>query len=242
LDRGRRYLAIAGVAGFVITYAIDAQKLSLLLPVVILLVYGAIALKRNLTLLYTAALAAVVVVCSVLSSYTFITRTIIDIVVFRSIAVTGQTYSQYYDVFSARGYTWWSNVRGIGLIVPPPEVYRSDPFWPELGRIGGYEYFGGLAGGININANPFAGDGIAAAGAVGVVVIGAVMAVWLRVLDVSARRWNEAYVLMVIAPVGLVLANVHFTTALLSFGGVFWIAMFMLYKLQVVREGGSDRR
>jgi hypothetical protein len=153
---------------------------------------------------------------------------VINVLIFRAIAVPGQVFTQYYDYFSQNGFTWWSNVRGINLIVPPPEALARDPKWPAIGRIVGEEYYGHLVTGVNANANAFAGDGIAAGGLIGLFVVGLFMMIWLRVLDVVSSRWSLPLVTLVMLPVALCLSNVHLTTVILSFGGGFWLLVLFL--------------
>jgi hypothetical protein len=81
----------------------------------------------------------------------------------------------------------------------------------------------------NVNANLFSGDGVAAAGALGVLLIGLLLAIWLVLLDRSSVRWNRQFALLVTLPIGLSLTNGHFTTTLLSFGGLFWVVIFYFW-------------
>lgn len=229
----RRWLYIAcGLAGFLITYAIDAQKLSLIVPVLMVAIYLSFRFRQTSLALYTGALTAVVAACSLLESATVVTKMVINVLIFRAIAVPGQVMSQYYDLFSAKGFTWWSNTRGVSSIVPPPDAFRSDPNWPSLGRIVGNEYYGHLITGVNANANAFAGEGAAAGGLVGLAVIGLAMTAWLRMVDVAAARWSLPFVTLVMLPVALCLSNVSLTTVLISFGGGFWILLMALDRPQ----------
>lgn len=223
-----RVLLPIGVAGFVFTYMIDASKVALLVPVAMVALYF-IATRTSASVnLFTGGLTALTFGCSLLTSQVSFARFLADLVIVRSISVPAQTFHQYYDLFSDRGYTWWSNINGIRLFVPPPAGFANDAQWPVLGLIIGREYYGSTL--MNANANPFSGEGVAAAGAFGVIVIGLFVTAWLRTFDLAARGWNRVYVLLIAAPLGLCLTNAHLSTMLLSFGGAFWIVLLALYK------------
>lgn len=233
----RNWLYIGcGLAGFLVTYMIDAQKLSLIVPVVMTAIWLAYRYRRTSLALFTGGLASLVAICAGLTSHTPLTSLIINVLIFRAIAVPGQMLTQYYDLFSERGYTWWSNTRGISLIVPPPAAFQSDRYWPSLGMIVGDEYYGHLVAGVNANANAFAGEGLAAGGLVGLFVIGLAMIAWLRLVDVVASRWSLPLVTLVMLPVALCLSNVHLSTVILSFGGGFWILMLALSRPQAFNK------
>ncbi|WP_298127235.1 hypothetical protein [Brevundimonas sp.] len=228
LTKMRPLYIACGLAGFLVTYMIDAQKLALVVPVVMLAIWAAYRWHRTSLALFTGGLAALTAICALLTSQTPLTHLLINVLIFRAIAVPGQVFTQYYDYFSQNGFTWWSNVRGISLIVPPPEALARDPYWPALGRIVGNDYYGHLVTGVNANANAFAGDGVAAGGIIGLFVVGIFMMIWLRALDVISGRWSLPLVTLVMLPVALCLSNVHLTTVILSFGGGFWLLVLFL--------------
>ena len=224
-----------GFSGFLVTYMIDAQKLSLIVPVVMIAIWLAYRYRQTSLALFTGGLASLVGICAGLTSHTALTGLIINVLIFRAIAVPGQMLTQYYDLFSARGFTWWSNIRGISLFVPRPDAFESDRYWPSLGMIVGDEYYGHMVADVNANANPFAGEGVAAGGVIGLFVVGVFIIAWLRVVDVAASRWSLPFVTLVMLPVALCLSNVHLSTVILSFGGGFWILMLLLTRPQAAR-------
>lgn len=233
----RKWLYIGcGFAGFLVTYSIDAQKLALFVPLLMTAIWLAYRYRQTALALFTGGLALLVGVCAGLTTHTGLTHLIINVLIFRAIAVPGQMLTQYYDLFSARGYTWWSNIRGINLVVPRPEAFENDRYWPSLGMIVGDEYYGSFIGGVNANANAFAGEGVAAGGLIGLFVIGLLMIAWLRAVDVVSTRWSVPFVTLVMLPVALCLTNVHLSTVILSFGGGFWILMLHLMRPQAVRQ------
>lgn len=224
-----RWFIAPGLACFVVSYMIDGSKISLVTPLAIFAIYAVVRVARASLLVMTGAMGAVTLVCSLLTGYSSLLRLFADLILIRSIAIPGQQFVLYYDLFASRGYTWWSNVRGISLFVPPPAGFAADPRWPVLGQIVGEEY-SGVASQNNSNASLFAGEGVAAAGPLGVLVIGVLLVVYLRILDRSSADWHRIFVLMVMVPVALALTNIHLSTMLLSSGGAFWVALFIFLR------------
>lgn len=224
-----------GLLGCVLGYAIAAEKSALLMPVLIFSIWGARRFKIAYTPVLTGGMVVLTAFCATLTNHTALARYFADLILMRAIAVPGQTLGQYHDYFSVAGYTWWSHVRGISAVVPAPHGLGNDPQWPELGLMVGGAYFG-FSRGQNSNANLFVGDGVAAAGWLGVLVIGAVFIVWIRLLDRATVRWSPTFVLLIMTPVVMALTNGHLTTVLLSFGGLFWTLVFLAANARAARK------
>lgn len=233
------YLMPIGFLGYLVTYLIDASKIAFVIPMLIVAFFGVHKFARRRIWVLNAGLTFLTLICGTLATFSSGIKLFADLVLYRSIAVPAQTFAQYSDVFSSRGYTWWSNVRGISSFVPPPQNFASDPFWPVLGQIVGAEFYG-MDSRVNLNANLFSGEGIAAAGSIGVFVIGLGMLAWLRAFDMVAKGWNQGFVIMIAVPLGMSITNTHLSTLLLSFGGMVWLALMYLYKPQ--RASGSRPR
>lgn len=228
-SRPRLWLIVPGALGFLMSYMIDASKISLVVPLV-MVVAGLVFRWSNLRLYHmTGGMVVVCMVSAALTESTRAVRFIADLILLRTISIPAQTFAQYFDVFYNKGYTWWSNVTGLNLVIPPPRVFMSDQFWPVLGQMVGAEYYG-FQSRVNLNANPFVGEGVAAAGWFGVLAISLAIAFFLRALDRSSIGWNRHLVLSLMVPIGLTLTNVHLSTFLVSFGGVAWLLLFRYYK------------
>ena len=146
--------------------------------------------------------------------------------VYRTLCIPGLTYSQYYDLFSRDGFTWWSHVKGLNLLIPAPASDLNDSAWPNLGFVVGDRIYRSFD--MNANANLFVGDGVAAAGMLGVAVIGCAFAAACTVsTDLRAPTAVHA---AGPPPLAVTLTNGQLFTALLSFGGAFWMLTFYLYK------------
>ena len=226
----RNGFAVLGTLGCLLMYAITAQRTVFLLPLVII-VFHSIQRSRapflKASALPVVAVALAVLVAALFYSENEVAALLSTYLVFRTLAIPGLTFSQYWDVFSLEGFTYWSHVRGVEFLVEPPRSLAADPSWPGLGYIIGDRLYANPAN--NVNANLFSGDGVAAAGALGVLLIGLLLAIWLVLLDRSSARWSRQFALLVTLPIGLSLTNGHFTTTLLSFGGLFWLVIFYFW-------------
>lgn len=231
LVKRRWWLVWVGIAGCLVMYMINAQRTVLALPVVMIGLYFMLLHGKRLlssTAAIIGGLAGTVQVSVSTYQVNGLSAALGQYLVCRTLAGPGLTLSQYYEVFSIQGYTWWSHVRGISAFVPAPVVYANDAKWPYLGYFIGDWYHASPT--WNINAHIFSADGVASAGALGVIVMGAVLALWLLVLDRACRGWDRTFTLLVLLPIAVVLTNGSLFTTLLSFGGLFWTALFLLYK------------
>ena len=231
LMKSRWLLIVLGAIGCVIMFMINAQRTVFMLPFLILGLH--VVLNSRQEALRTCSFALLLLAGAtwlIASTYEDnLVSTFFGIyLVYRTLCIPGLTYSQYYDLFSRDGFTWWSHVKGLNLLIPAPASYVNDSAWPNLGYVVGDRIYKSFD--MNANANLFVGDGIAAAGVLGVAVIGCLFAVCLYVLDRSARGWDSRFTLLVIAPVAITLTNGQLFTTLLSFGGAFWMLTFYLYK------------
>lgn len=223
------YWFILGAIGCMVVYMIAAEKSAFLFPFAFLglnfiLKQGAVFFKQTWFML--GVFGCMVVLCTLMQNQGDGWGWLASLFVFRELAIPGLMLPLYYDLFSIEGFTWWSHVKGFSQIVPPPENFVNDPTWPVLGLMIGERVFGIV--GLNGNANFWAGDGIAAAGAFGVVVISLLLSVWLLTINETTRYWNKQFTILALLPFTLALTNGHFFTGLLSFGGFAWVAFFAL--------------
>lgn len=227
----RRTIIFFGVTGSILMYAISAQRAILILPIAI---YGLYSLQKSRVysehpIPFTLAILSILNVVSCFADGSSpISDTTASIFTFRAIGLPGLAYSQYYDLFTELGYTWWSHVKLIDIFIPPPSSLANNPLWPGLGYIVGEFVYG--KPNLNANASLFSGDGVAAGGAFGVLVISFVYGYWMRILDSTAAKWDKNFSTLAIIPFAVTLTNGHFFTALLSFGGLAWLAIFIYFK------------
>lgn len=231
LVRKRPWLVILGFVGCLLVYGITAQRTAFLLPFAIMGTYW--LLRRKSPLFHTTAVPTVVVAGTMfLSAYFYKKSGVAALICLyltgRTIAVPGLTFSQYYDVFGPNDLTWWSHIKGFSSLISAPASFSGDPLWPQLGLLIGAHVYKNPA--VNVNANLYSSDGLAAAGSLGVVVVGLAFAIWLRLLDRASVGWDRTFVILAVLPVGLALTNAPFATVLLSFGGLFWLILFLVHK------------
>lgn len=222
-------LVLAGFSGGLLTYLIDARKIALVLPFAMVLLF--LSIKGRSRVFDTTT--ALIIMISFLTLITLAGQSTPagDLLsrqfVFRTLGVPGLTLAQYQDYFGQFGYTWWTNLNIVNLLVDPPKAYASDPSWPRLGEMLGVHYYGIRGNLVNLNASPFTGEGVAAGGPVGVLVISGFLAMWLRILDRAAEGWDRTLVLLLVFPFAVLLTNVHLSTVLVSFGGAMLTVVFL---------------
>ena len=152
LVRSRRSLVVLGTIGCVIMYLITAQRTILLLPIAIIGLYFALTstslLPRTASFIIIVLSAAVWV--SVANYADSVAASFLSLfLVSRTLGLPGLTFSQYYDVFGSVGFTWWSHVRGLDLLIPVPESLVNDEAWPRLGNVVGEHVYNR----IDVNAH-----------------------------------------------------------------------------------------
>lgn len=220
----RKYLYIFGVIGCLVMYMIAAQRTVFLIPVVMTFLYYFLTAKSKFlktTSLPLIIFSVLIIISTSFYEKSFFANLIATYFVFRTIALPGLSFSIYNDLFGGGGYTWWTHVKGVSLFIDPPLLFSSNKNWPDLGFIVGDFVYDSV--GSNYNANLFSGDGLAAAGAFGIIVISIIFGVWLKILDYSMRNWSSVFAILIVFPIGNSLTNGHFFTAMISFGGMFWI-------------------
>lgn len=224
-------LFLLGVLGCVFVYMASAAKTLLALPFVYLF-FGWLLSRKKVFAYFSIGLVflvgALVLICLAFQNSSDLAFLISALLVHRTLAVPGLVVPEYYDLFVDKGFTWWSHVKGVSLFVSPPEFFARHPLWPNLGRIMGdvvYENYD-----LNNNGNLWAGDGVAAAGSFGVLVVSIFMGYFLRYMNRYSSSWSRGFVCLALLPYSLAISNVGFFTSLLTFGGLVWMLFFMFFK------------
>lgn len=221
----RHYLLVlAGFCGALVLYMITAEKAVFMYPLFVVALFA--ILRSKLKVMTSVSFIAIVFSAALFLSVFFYADSGIAGFVswylgIRSLLIPGAFVTYYSDFFSEHGYTLFSHISGIGLIVDTPASYLSHPRWPSIGHLVGEDYLGVPT--LNANASFIASDGVASLGAAGVFVALMLFASFLIVLDRCARGVQPALVLPLVLPLALTLTNGSLFTALTSFGGAFWI-------------------
>lgn len=221
---------VISFAAFVFVFMITAERTIVLLPFVLLVICLVFKFRgfgiSNVYYLFFGGTFLILMV-SFLFEYSSFASQLGTYFFMRTIAIPGLFVSQYYDLFSEQGYTYWSHVSVLGKLVDVPATYATDEKWPALGKILAERVLGIQS---QSNANFVATDGVAAAGAIGVVVICMAYAAWLLFLDWASKGWSKLLLFPALFPLAFVSTNGSLFTMLTSFGGFYWLLMLMCDK------------
>ncbi|MFV3288144.1 hypothetical protein ACNFBR_05340 [Pseudomonas sp. NY11955] len=229
----RVLIALLGFAGFIFVFMITAERTVFLMPFAMFLM--ALIFKRrgdnpnNPAYLFAGG-GMMVFLIAALYDQVGVFRELGFYFYTRLIAYPGLFVTQYYDLFSAQGFTYWAHVSGIGRLADVPAAFATDEKWPLLGKILAERVLGVQS---QSNASFVATDGVAAAGGPGVLVIFLVYTAWLIALDWVSQGWNKVLLLTALFPLAFVTTNGPFFTMLASFGGGLWIAMLWFDKFRI---------
>lgn len=223
-------LKMMGGGGAVVLYMITAEKAALMYPVFIIVFY--FVFSRMSLFLYSAAIAFFfsfilffsVLFCDDLSLAEFVSWYL----GVRSLLIPGTFVAHYFSYFSDQGFTALSHITGMSVFVSPPDQLATHPRWPSIGYLVGEDYFGIPT--LNANANFIAWDGVASFGELGVLLSLLFFALFLIVLDWSARGISSLVSVVMLVPLALTLTNGSLFTAMVSFGGAAFLMIFFLAK------------
>ncbi len=226
----RIFLLLFSLLCFVFIFMITAERTIILLPFAFLAIYFVFVRRgfvvSNMSYLFIFGGGLILTISTFYQSSHFLSE--LGVYFFtRTIAGPGLFVSQYYDLFSAQGYTHWSHVSIIGQLAEVPSAYIGDSKWPALGKILAERVLGIES---QSNANFIATDGVAAWGGFGVIAIFVIYTCWLLLLDRVARGWNKLFIFPLIFPMAFVSTNASLFTMMTSFGGFFWVASFYFDK------------
>ena len=220
----------AGSLGYFIMYLITAERSQLLFPIFFAAVNYLCKTDKNPQKLISATMmffAAVILGAAFLREY----MNIFDLSGFylfsRLIATPAQFILDYYEFFSTNGYTYFSQVRGFDFFIDAPNFYASNPKWPQLGWIVGAEVHGIES---NSNASFLATDGAASLGAFGMVLVTFALCIYLIIMNNLSPKFPKPFWSIIFAQQAFVLTNGSLFSLFLSFGGVLYLLLFILYK------------
>ncbi|MFG6500821.1 hypothetical protein [Sulfitobacter sp. 1A15106] len=129
----------------------------------------------------------------------------------RALGIQAVAFTQYVQFFEENPHTYFSHVTGINLFV-------NYPFQGPLGRVVGYWASGNEL--FSANSNFWASDGIAAAGYIGLPLIGVLVGLLLSFLDALVKSADVRFVIISSAPFLLTAANTPIFTAMVTGGGL----------------------
>lgn len=226
LTERRKGLFVIGFLGQMLMYSTAALKFVLLSAVLIPIFYF-FHVKRHVI---TSARLGLLVFCSCLIPLAFIPLLgdvqeggigwqLASIVFMRTYGMAGALPGVYSQFFANHPHTYYSHINLIGLLVPYP-------YAQSVGQEVGFD-MSGVA--VNANASFWATDGIAAAGNVGVVLIGVFVGLFLAVCNGLVKPAVTRLAYLASIPFVMMIANSSLFTALLTGGGGLLFMMIYLW-------------
>lgn len=238
LYKRKLWMLFLGIVGCITLYLITAERTAFMILFFVTAIYIFIALKWGLKefafLVLLASLSNIIVVLFFENS-----KFLYDFGFYflnRMATTPGLFLIQYYDFFSAEGFTNWNHVKGVNLFVDASDGILKYDQYPELGQLIAQEVHGIKS---NSTASFWAKDGVAAYGALGVIVISGLLSLYLVSIDFLSRKWTPKFTIPMLSVLALVLVNGSFFTALLSFGGLVLFFYFFCVSLFCVRSKSS---
>ena len=208
------------LVGYLLLFMADMQKITFILPFVLMGLYYLIKTKGHIicSRLHSYILLSLSFVSIIL--YVFFDNdnkvlfTLISIILLRTICVAGWLTQNYYHFFTENPYTYYSHINIVNAIT---DMY---PYDRPLGMAVAY-------GTQNANANLFLTDGIAAGGLLGFIFIGFVFLALLWLLNAISYRYKNTDLFVIFLPSLTFMLNVSLFTTLLSAGLLVLIFLLM---------------
>lgn len=213
---------VSGIGGQLLIYSLTALKNVAVMPVIYLVLYFALRKQRRLGLFAATGAVGLLIVSLILYTTTDSHWTLLlgAIVLMRTFGVPGLCTQQYYEFFSAHPLTYFSQVTGVGLLIPYPysrSIYYEigDAFYrnPEL----------------SANAHFWALDGISSLGLPGMLLMSVLCGLVFWVFDSLGEIAGRPFVTLLLIAFGIQITNGSLFTTLTTGGGL--IAAFYLYFL-----------
>jgi len=212
-----------GLAGQVVLYSTLGQKGVLLSTVVVVGAYygllrapaiSAVAISR--IMVTVCAIPMIPLVMGLAEDQSTVIQQLVALVYMRTLGIAAAATGMYINFFQSHPLTYYSHINLVSLFV-------HYPYQMSLGQVIGFDL---VAKDLNANANFYATDGYAALGAVGIVLIGPILGVFLSVANaVTARSLRLACAAFV--PFVMIVSNSSLFTSLLSGGG--FLLLLVLY-------------
>ena len=218
----RKWIAIVlGCAGQIFVFATLAAKAAVVwIPITVIFyailfrkerVNGLALLATTITLGFVIPLGLIEIIGQ---NKTELLDEFASLVLMRTYTLPGLFTGIYDDFFARNDFTFYSHINVVGLIL-------KYPYPLSIGEVIGEDM--GLF--MNANANFFATDGIAAAGYGGVVFIGIVAGIVLRVIDSICTAPARRLLCIASVPFVISLTNASLFATLLTGGGILLVIM-----------------
>ncbi|MCJ8168339.1 hypothetical protein [Atopomonas sediminilitoris] len=225
----RRYsYLVCGLLGCFLLYLVTAERTIFVLPLFVFMVFLAVRSEKAFVMWLSIFLGVSAILFVCVGLFYNESSLLFDLGFYylsRIVAIPGVFFEQYYKYFSEIGFTNYSHVSVLNFLVEPDISLLNDPLYPQIGKIVARDVHH-----INSNSNAsfLATDGAAAFGFFGVVIVSLALSLYLLLVDMLTRNWPLAFIVPAMSPLSIILTNGSFFTVLLSFGGLLWVAIFLI--------------
>ncbi len=222
MSRRRAMLFGVGVASELVIYAATAAKFALLTPAFVIAAW--VVCRRNegrATVRYvywaSGALFSALLAANAALGIPNAVERVLTFFVMRYFGYQGLSTVLYAKFSEAKGYTYWSHVKGVSTYIR----YPFDQALPWAVA----EFSLDKAAGTSAPSHPWAQDGLIAAGLAGVLVISAVVAVVFWATDTLTAKARADIVVPLMLIQGILLSESSLFTQLLTNG---WLVLCLL--------------
>lgn len=222
LSAGRKTYLVLAAALLLTVFMITASKTTFVIFFFALTihVFNQIGLRNRMYILFAVPILPILLSISLDLSTESSLGTIIsyalDQIVIRGIAIQAMIFNLYIEFFASNPHTYYSHVTGISLFV-------DYPYELPVGReISIYQYGHPEA---NANSGIWATDGVAAAGALGVVLVGALVGAFLGFANRLTKDVDQDFLSVAILSIAFLMVNVSLFTTLASGGGLLLVIL-----------------
>ena len=216
--REKKWLkALAILFGYILLFMVDMQKITFIMPFILVALYFVVQLKHETI---SQRMHSLIIVTTVIISFALyftqdneILFVVGAIVLLRTVCVAGWLSQFYLHFFSEHPFTHYSHINIVNALT------NDYPYDVPLGVA--------IAHGTqNANANFFLTDGVAAWGLLGIFIIGFFFLLLLQFINAIAYRYDTKDLFVMFLPPLSYLLNASVFTTLLSNG--LFILLFML--------------
>lgn len=209
LEQKKWFKVLSTLTGYILLFMVDMQKMTFFMPFVLIILYQIIRLNEQKVSYYIHSYIMLAIIC--FSCFVYVKQdnelifTIATILLLRTVCVAGWLTQLYVHFFNENPYTYYSHINIINYIT------QNYPFTVPLGKAVAY-------GNQNANANFFLTDGVAAAGLLGICIIGVFFFLLLLVVNSISARYKKTSLFVLFMPTISYFLNASIFTTLLSNG------------------------
>lgn len=231
----RRWIFVLVAAGYLLMFGIGGSKTTLFSFIYLPGIYLWLKYSKKYTVaVFVLGLCGLLSIGALLDmiGFTDFAYWYVAVVNFRTFSIPAQLIAQFYDFFSNNPLTYMSHVSGFNLL----HAYPYDTDIPRL--LGMYFY----ETPVGSNAGFWAGDGLAAFGPPGIIIMSVVCAVVFWVFDSIAKRCDPKFVILSVTFIATSFGNISLSTVMVSGGlGLLVVTLFVLPDKGMLRTAFKTR-